>query len=171
MPKRPYEWRVDSHGCYKFDNAALGFGPRDQPLTSLCSCIFVPQTCLAPTASCAANMHNKEEWNAGIKNMTVREEDVHDRDPVRQGHVSAFLFTPSAVACDSFASQLCLPTALTLGRFASSPCPCPCPCPSLCLCQQGLAGTGQSPRRDSQALCLTSSGRVLVFLCVSLVFQ
>ena len=30
MPKRPYEWRVDSHGCYKFDNAALGFGPRAQ---------------------------------------------------------------------------------------------------------------------------------------------
>ena len=24
MPKRPYEWRVDSHGCYKFDNAARG---------------------------------------------------------------------------------------------------------------------------------------------------
>ena len=30
MPKRPYEWRADSHGCHKFDNAALGFGPRDQ---------------------------------------------------------------------------------------------------------------------------------------------
>ena len=30
MPKRPYEWRVDRHGCYKYDNAALGFGPRDQ---------------------------------------------------------------------------------------------------------------------------------------------
>ena len=30
MPKRPYEWCVDSHGCYKFDNAALGLGPRDQ---------------------------------------------------------------------------------------------------------------------------------------------
>ena len=30
MPKRPYEWHVDSHGCYKFYNAALGFGPRDQ---------------------------------------------------------------------------------------------------------------------------------------------
>ena len=30
MPKRPHEWRVDSHGCYKYDNAALGFGPRDQ---------------------------------------------------------------------------------------------------------------------------------------------
>ena len=29
VPKRPYEWRVDSHGCCKFDNAALGFGPRD----------------------------------------------------------------------------------------------------------------------------------------------
>ena len=30
MPKRPHEWRVDSHGCYKFDNAALGLGLRDQ---------------------------------------------------------------------------------------------------------------------------------------------
>ena len=28
--QRPYEWRVDSHGCYKLDNAALGLGPRDQ---------------------------------------------------------------------------------------------------------------------------------------------
>ena len=30
MPKRPYEWRIPSHGCYKFDNALLGLGPRDQ---------------------------------------------------------------------------------------------------------------------------------------------
>ena len=30
MPKRRYEWRVDSHGCYNFDNAVLGFGLRDQ---------------------------------------------------------------------------------------------------------------------------------------------
>ena len=30
MPKRPYEWGIDAHGCYKFDNAALSFGPRDQ---------------------------------------------------------------------------------------------------------------------------------------------
>ena len=30
MPKRPHEWRVDSQGCYKYDNASLGFGPRDQ---------------------------------------------------------------------------------------------------------------------------------------------
>ena len=30
IPKRPYEWRVHSHGCYKFDNATLGLGPRDQ---------------------------------------------------------------------------------------------------------------------------------------------
>ena len=96
------------------------------PLTSLCSYIFVPPTCLTPTASCAANMHNKEEWNAGITNITVREEDVHDRDNVRQGHVSAFLFTPSAVAPELFASHLFLPTALTLGRFASSLCLCLC---------------------------------------------
>ena len=30
MPKRPYEWRVDTHGCFKYENAALGLGPRDQ---------------------------------------------------------------------------------------------------------------------------------------------
>ena len=30
VPERLHEWRVDSHGCNKFDNAALGFGPRDQ---------------------------------------------------------------------------------------------------------------------------------------------
>ena len=62
-------------------------------LTSLCSHISVPPTYLAPKASCAANMHNKEEWNAGITNMTVREGHVHDRHPVRQCHVSAFFHT------------------------------------------------------------------------------
>ena len=30
MPTRPYEWRVGAHGCYKFDNADLQFGPHDQ---------------------------------------------------------------------------------------------------------------------------------------------
>ena len=30
MPKRPFDWRVDSHGCYKLDNAALGLEPWDQ---------------------------------------------------------------------------------------------------------------------------------------------
>ena len=29
MPKGPYEWRVDSHGCYKFNNADLALGSRD----------------------------------------------------------------------------------------------------------------------------------------------
>ena len=55
------------------------------------SYISAPPICLVPLASCAANMHNKEEWNAGITNMTVHEGDVHDCDPVRQSHVSAFL--------------------------------------------------------------------------------
>ena len=30
MPKRPYDWRVDTNGSYKYDNSALGFGPCDQ---------------------------------------------------------------------------------------------------------------------------------------------
>ena len=61
-----------------------------KPLTFLCFDIFVPLTYLVPTASCAANMH-----------------------------VSVYLFTSSAVTCESLASQLCLLTALTLGRFVS----------------------------------------------------
>ena len=59
----------------------LALDPEIKPLTFLCFSIFAPLTCLAPTASCAANMHNKEEWNAGITNMTVHEGDEHDRDP------------------------------------------------------------------------------------------
>ena len=27
MPKCPCEWRVDSHGCYKFNNSYLALGP------------------------------------------------------------------------------------------------------------------------------------------------
>ena len=102
-------------------------------LTSLCSYISAPPICLAPLASCAANMHNKEEWNAGITNITAREGDEHDCDPVRQGHVSAF---PCHIFCrlpvSHSASQFCSPTALTLGRFAASLCLCFCLC--LCLC-------------------------------------
>ena len=103
------------------------------PLTSLCSYISVPPTYLAPAASCATNMRNKEEWNAGIADTTVCGNDVLDRDVAYQGHVSAYLFTPSAVARESFACQLCLPTALTHGRFASSLCLCLCPSMSLLL--------------------------------------
>ena len=51
--------------------------------------------------------------------MTVREGDVHDCDPVRQGHVSAFLVTSSEFARESLASQFCSPTTLMLVRFVS----------------------------------------------------
>ena len=69
MPKRPYECRVDSHGCYKFDNAALGFGPRDQ---SAHLPVHLRTTDLpGPLASCAANMHNKQKINENITNITI----------------------------------------------------------------------------------------------------
>ena len=77
-----------------------------KPPTFLCSYISVPLTYLELTASCAANMHKKEGWNADITNTTVRDGDVHVRDPPYQGHVSANLFTPPTIACESLASQL-----------------------------------------------------------------
>ena len=61
-------------------------------------------------------------------------DDVHDRDPVHQGHVSVSSFTPFAVARESFASQLSLLTALTHGRFASSLCLCLCLSCSVLFC-------------------------------------
>ena len=29
VPQRPHTWRVQSHGCYMFDNAGFGFAPSD----------------------------------------------------------------------------------------------------------------------------------------------
>ena len=61
------------------------------------------------------------QTNASV-HMNACGDDVHDRAPVRQGQVSVSPFTPSEVACEPFASQLCLLSALTHGRFASSLC-------------------------------------------------
>ena len=130
MPKRPFEWRVQSHGCYKFDNALLGLGPRDQS-AHLPVFLHLRHTNLPGPSSvmrseqaqqedlstdttknvCRDDVHDCTPVYQGFTNMTIREENVHDRDPVRQGHVSAFPFTPFAIASESFASQLCLPTA------------------------------------------------------------
>ena len=106
-------------------------------LTFLFSSISVPPICLDPAASCVVNKRNKGGLSADTINTNVCGDDVHDRDPVHQGHVSVSYFTPFAVARESFASQLCLPAALTHGRVASSLCLC------LCLCQLGLAGQGR----------------------------
>ena len=95
--------------------------------------ISVLPICLGPAASCVVSKPNKEDLSADTTNMNVCGDDVHDRAPVRQGHVSVSLFTLFAVAREPFASQLCLLSALTHGRFASSLCPCLCLCvtPSL----------------------------------------
>ena len=103
-------------------------------LTFLFSSISVPPICLDPAASCVVNKRNKEGLSADTTNTNVCGDDVHDRDPVHQGHVSVSSYTPFAVARESFASQLCLSTALTHGRFASSLCVCLCVCVCVCLC-------------------------------------
>ena len=97
--------------------------------------ISVLPICLGPAASCVVSKPNKEDLSAVTTNMNVCGDDVHDRSPVRQGHVSVSLFhTFCCSPCrEPFASQLCLLSALTQGRFASSLCPCLCLCvtPSL----------------------------------------
>ena len=86
MPKRPYEWRVDSYGCYKFDDAALGLGPRGSICSPpLCSSIFATPIFPDPAVSCAVSKHNKEGLTANITNLSVRGNDAHDHAPVHQG--------------------------------------------------------------------------------------
>ena len=114
------------------------------PLTFLCSFISVPLISLDPAASCVVNKRNKEGLSADTTNTNVCGEDVHDRDPAFQGHVSVSSFTPFAVASESFASLLCLLTTLTHGRFASSLC--------LCLCLS-LSLTRRTRARTTQSLC------------------
>ena len=88
MPKRPYEWRVLSHGCYKFDNATLGLGPRDQSAHLL---VFLHLRTAnlpgPPAASCVVSKHNKEDMSADTTKNVCRD-DVHDRAPVHQGLLS-----------------------------------------------------------------------------------
>ena len=88
MPKRPYEWRVDSHGCYKFDNAALGLGPRDQS-AHLRVFLHLRNTNLPGPSSIMRSeqaqqrrfdrKHNKPERASFFVN------DAHDHAPVHQG--------------------------------------------------------------------------------------
>ena len=75
MPKRPYEWRVDArvdaHGCYKYDNAALGFGPRDQTV-HLPVFLHLRTTNLPGPDSIMRSEHAKQrriERNAGPNNL------------------------------------------------------------------------------------------------------
>ena len=70
MPNRPYEWRFHSHGCYKFDNALLGLGPRDR-----CSFIFAIPICPDPAVSYVVSKHNKEDLSADMT-KNVRRDDV-----------------------------------------------------------------------------------------------
>ena len=76
MPKRPYEWRVHSHGCYKFDNALLGLGSRDQSAHLPVFLLFAIPTCPDPPVSCVVSKHNIEDLSADTTKNVCRD-DVH----------------------------------------------------------------------------------------------
>ena len=105
MPKLPDEWRVDSHGCYKFDNAALGLGPRDQS-AHFPVFLHLRNTNLPdPAVSCAVSKHNKEGLSANITNSSVRGDDVLDCDVAHHSHVSAHLFLSLPFTCESLGAS------------------------------------------------------------------
>ena len=124
MPKRPYDWRVDSHGCYKFDNAALGFGPHDQS-AHLPVFLHLRTTNLRGPSSIMRSEHAQQR-------RMERRHHKHDRArrrrtssrPCLSRSCECLSFTPSAVARESLVNQFCSLTALTLGRFATSFCLC-----------------------------------------------
>ena len=74
MPKRPYEWRVDSHGCYKIDNSALGLGPRDQSAhLPPSSSTFAIQISLDPIALCEVSRLSKEDLKSNATKNVGRD--------------------------------------------------------------------------------------------------
>ena len=97
MPKRPCEWRIDGHGCYKYVNAELGFGPRDQTPHLRLRTTNLP----SPTASRAVNMRNKEGLSANTIDRSEGRDDVLDRDVVHQSYVSAHLTTSLTITSES----------------------------------------------------------------------
>ena len=71
MPNRPYEWYVDAHGCYKFNNADLALGPRDTTAHfPVFFYINAPPTSQALTASRAANKPSRNAWNVKLPSMS-----------------------------------------------------------------------------------------------------
>ena len=71
MPKLPYEWRVDSHGCYTCNNADLALSLVTPRPTSQSIYICAPPIFLALTVSRAANKPNRRAWNAKLPSMSV----------------------------------------------------------------------------------------------------
>ena len=116
MPKRPYEWRVDTHGCYKYDNAALGCGPRDQT-AHLVVFLHLRTTNLPgpDSISCAVNMRNKEGLSADISNT------VSHWGPVFRTTLTLGLLL-----------QVCV--CLCLCLFVCGVCVCVCVCQGECVC-------------------------------------
>ena len=78
---------VHSHGCYKFDNALLGLGPRDQSAHLPVFLHLRTPICPDPAVSCVVGKHNKEDLSADTTKNVCRD-DVHDRAPVYQGLLS-----------------------------------------------------------------------------------
>ena len=85
---------------------SLASDPVTTQLTFLFSSISEPPTYLAPTASRAVNMRNKDGLSANSPDRSEGRDDVVERDVVYQDHVSAHLSTPSAVASESLVGQL-----------------------------------------------------------------
>ena len=86
MPKRPYEWRVDSHGCYKFDNAVLGLGPQDQS-AYLPVFLHLRNTNLpGPSSIMRSEQAQQRRYDRKHnKKLSVPRNDARDHAPGRQG--------------------------------------------------------------------------------------
>ena len=109
MPKRTFEWRVDTHGCYKYDHAALGFGPRDQTAHPPVFLNLRTTNLPGPTASCAVNMRNKEGLSADTTDTSVCGDDAPDCDVAHQGHLSAHPSPFSPITCESLGASCFAP--------------------------------------------------------------
>ena len=156
MPRHPHTWIVYSHGCYKFDNADVGFRPRD--LTAhFPAFLHLRVTNLpGPDRIVRSDQAQQRQTPLQATSATIRIEHSDLVDPA-QCHADR----RDSARCQyrPCGKRSCTVFVVAAHRLdAQAPCSSAWPkLLSLCL-SAGTGRAGQSPRRDSQALCLTSSG-------------
>ena len=137
MPKRPYEWRVHSHGCYQFDNATLGLRPRDQSAHLLVFLHLRTANVPGPSSIMRSEQSQQRRFERRHNKERMQRRRSRSRSCLPRPCECFFSHT-SEVACEPFASQLFLISALTHGRFGSSLCLCLCLCLSLHPAEEAL---------------------------------
>ena len=145
MLRHPQTWRVYSHGCYKFDNADMGFGPRDLTahfpafLHLRVTNLPGPDRIVRSDMEKVAGRYERKRLRKRLASSTATSSTLPSATPTDA--------TQHVAGRDHAQSSLRLPIGSMPKRPAPVPgqnlCLCLCLCVCLGVCQLGLAGQGR----------------------------